>query len=261
MYGDRLTVIYEDSQEERDRKQAELREEVSRVIAEIIEPGMTEVEMEFAINDYLCEYAEYDNGARENAKQYDFKSADPEFNDSFTAYGILIKKVGGCEGYAAAFKLLADEAGLESIVVSGHMYSGVPHAWNRVLIERDWMTLDVTNNGNEIMPNSILNLPDRVASTVLVEKDCYVMERYLYDFSGILEDVEYYRLEGKFYSQKNIVDKLVKGLKNQGVVVLRTDYDLTEKQYEKIVQKVLQRGGWPNVLANMWLGTIYLELP
>ena len=255
-----LIVEYEDSQPERERKQNEIQAEVTRVAAEIIKPDMTDLQKEIAINDYLCESAVYDFDALENAEKYDFKYVDPEFNDSFNAYGILVKKKGVCASFAAAFKLLADEAGLDCIVITGYLYGDLAHAWNRVLIDGEWMTVDSTNNGSETLRNPILNLPDRVARTILVEDNYYVLAANIGNYTGEAEEVEYYRIEGKFYSQSLIVDMLAEGLARDGSVTLRTDYDLSDRQYNNIVQAVLRSGGYNNAYCIMWLGTIYMEL-
>ena len=73
-------------------------------------------EKELAINNYLCENGTYDYDALDNAEQYGYQRVDPEYNDAFTPYGILIDGKGVCASYAGSFKLLADAAGLKSIV-------------------------------------------------------------------------------------------------------------------------------------------------
>lgn len=255
-----LVLSYEETKEVRARKQNEIRAEVARVTAQIIEPGMTDIEKELAINDYLCETAEYDDAALENASENDFKYVDPEFYDSFTAYGVLINKVGVCASYAAAFKLLADEAGLECIVITGYLYGDLPHAWNRVLANGEWMSVDATNNDMDILRNPLFNIPDSVAASVLVEDNRYIMANVRSEYTGELENIEYYHIEGKFYSQDQIVDVLVEGLERDGSVTLRTDYDLNDKQYNSIVQAVLLKGGYKNLYGMTWLGLIHLEL-
>ena len=98
-----LYLSYEDSPEERADKQQEIRDEVARVAGEIITDEMLPLEKEIAINRYLCDTAEYDGAALENAKMYDFMSVDEEFGDSFTPYGVLINKMGAGISYSGAF--------------------------------------------------------------------------------------------------------------------------------------------------------------
>lgn len=54
-----------------------------------------------------------------------------------------------CMSYAYAFKAIADDAGLESMVVTGTAYgadgTGGPHAWNLVKAsDGSWRTVDAT---------------------------------------------------------------------------------------------------------------------
>lgn len=257
-----LIVNYEQTTEEQQRKQKEINKEVKRIVSKIIKKGMTDLEKELAINDYLCETAEYDMAALENAEENDFKGVDPEFYDSFTPYGVLINKVGVCASYASAFKLLADEAGLDCIVVTGYFFGDLPHAWNRVLIDGEWMTVDSTNNDNAEMFNVLFNLPDDVAGTVLVEDDHYILAGNSGVYTGKSDSVEYYRVKELYYSQKQIVNMLVDGLNSGGSVTLRTDYELTDKQFYSIVQNVIKDGGfnYDDIEGGHWLGTIYLTL-
>ena len=59
-------------------------------------------------------------------EENDFAGVDAKFNDSFTPYGVLLNKTGVCSSYAGAFKLLAQQAGLECIVVTGNLDSELP---------------------------------------------------------------------------------------------------------------------------------------
>lgn len=164
-----LFIDYGQTREEQQRKQTAIMTEVRRIVNRIITDYMTDFEKKLAINNYLVETTEFDFEALEYAKQRDFAYVDSQFYDSFTAYGVLINKTGVSSGYAAAFKLLADEAGLSSVVVTGHLFGFIPHAWNRVLVDGEWMTLDVPNTFNEAMNYSFFNLPDYIAKTIFVE--------------------------------------------------------------------------------------------
>ena len=131
-----------------------MKEKVEEIVGGIISDGMTDSEKCHAINSYLCDNSYYDNDALENAEKYSFTQVDESFYDSFTAYGILIDGVGVCASYSAAFKLLADAAGLDSIVVTGYLDGSVPHAWNKVKLEENWYIVDSTNNDNEMIQNA-----------------------------------------------------------------------------------------------------------
>ena len=96
--GTAVRVVYENSLEEQASKQEEIKVKVSEVIRQIITDDMTQQEKELA---------------------------------TFNAYGALIDGKCVCAGYAAAFKLLAQEAGLEAIVVTGYLDGNLSHAWNK----------------------------------------------------------------------------------------------------------------------------------
>ncbi len=91
-----------------------------------------------AIHDYLCNLLIYDEGTTALAKAY-----------AHSAAGVFLsptKKVV-CEGYAKAFKLLCQEAGLESALVVGN--AGGAHMWNYVKMDDGkWYVIDATWDDN-----------------------------------------------------------------------------------------------------------------
>ncbi|EWM53381.1 transglutaminase domain-containing protein [Ruminococcus flavefaciens] len=82
------------------------------------------------INDFLVKKCRYITGD------------DSEM--ASTAYGCLVEGEANCEGYAKAFRLLASEMGVESVVVTGKTDKGENHAWNQVRIGTEWYNIDVT---------------------------------------------------------------------------------------------------------------------
>ena len=256
--GDVLEVEYDTDADVIRQKQREIQAEVQSVVSDIITDDMTELEKELAINQYLCDTAEYDMKALENAEENDFAEVDGEFNDSFTPYGVLINKTGVCSSYAGAFKLLADEAGLESIVVTGYLEGDLPHAWNKVKIDGQWQIVDSTNNDNELILNALLNLPDNAARKVLVEDERYVLDEKLSDYEAPTDENEYYHIEDKFYGEEQIAEPLTAALAEEGRAVLRTKYNLSDKEFAEIAEKVLDEYGEAEVSGGYWLGVIYL---
>ncbi len=136
-------------------KLEKIKEEVNikakEIISKIITPNMTELQKAKAIHDYIVKHTKYDY------KNYLNNTIPLE---SFTAYGVLIKGVGVCQGYTAAFNLLAHMAGIDSLGVSGTgFYNGkaMPHAWNMVRIDGKIRYIDVTwddpvpDRGNKVM--------------------------------------------------------------------------------------------------------------
>ena len=256
--GKMLAVTYDTEADAIREKQEEIAAETERVVSEIITDDMSELEKEIAINQYLCDTAEYDTAALENAGENDFEDVDDEFNDSFTPYGVLLNKTGVCSSYAGAFKLLAEEAGLECIVVTGYLDGELPHAWNKVKIDGEWQIVDSTNNDNELIFNALLNLPDTAADKVLVEDERYVLDSKLDSYQANTDEKEYYHINNRFYEQDQITAPLTEELKEEGTALLRTDYTLSDEQFMSIAQQAADRYGTDELGGCYWMGVIYL---
>lgn len=108
----------------------------------VIKLGMTELDKELALHDYLVTHTKYD---KEN---YDKHTILKEDHD---AYGVLINGLGVCDGYAEAMEVLLNMCGIECTVVLGDTlgpkdpgYENYGHAWNIVKIDGYYHQLDVT---------------------------------------------------------------------------------------------------------------------
>ena len=74
--------------------------------------------------------------------------------ESGTAYTALMHKTATCEGYSAAFAIIAKEAGLKADIVTGQAWNRYTqgssnkgyHAWNVVKVGKKWRLIDVTFN-------------------------------------------------------------------------------------------------------------------
>lgn len=254
-----LIVEYRESARTIHAQQAALRGIVPRIVSEIIIPGMTDLEKSFAINNFLIENSEYDWAALEEAERNNFQFVDARFNDSFTAYGILINGVGVCSGYADAFKLLADEAGLDAIVVTGYLEGILPHAWNRVYIDGQWHTVDVTNNANEFLMNAFLNLPDSAAGRLLVEDNQFMMNDFIAAYRSNDGSSEYYRVTDRFFSASEIAAELARAIRSNGSVTLRTYYDLDDDMFFDIAMEVMDILDVDNLYGFYILGVIWMS--
>lgn len=122
------------------------------IISKIIKPGMTDLQKEKAVHDYIVNNTRYDE------INYD-KGTIPD--ESYSPYGVLIKGTAVCEGYAKATALLLNMAGVKSIVVLGW-----DHAWNIVKINGRYYHLDttwddpVTSSGENLLRYDYFNLSD-----------------------------------------------------------------------------------------------------
>lgn len=110
----------------------QLEDAVNNVICANITPGMTEFEKEKALHDYIVLNTAYDE---ENFA----KDTVPE--ESYNPYGILVRHIGVCEGYAETMKLILNRLGIECIVISS---DSMNHGWNLVKIDGEWYQLDAT---------------------------------------------------------------------------------------------------------------------
>ncbi|MCL2634819.1 MAG: hypothetical protein FWD34_09945 [Oscillospiraceae bacterium] len=66
-----------------------------------------------------------------------------------TAHSALVNGVAVCEGYANAFKILAEMVGIECILITGEGNNGggvEKHMWNMVKLNNQWYHVDVTWN-------------------------------------------------------------------------------------------------------------------
>lgn len=102
------------------------------IAGKIIKKGMTNKQKLKAIHDYLVKNCVYDERVSKNT-----------YDDAYTAYGCLVKQEAVCQGYAAAFNLLASKAGIRSIAVAGDAGGG-SHAWNYVRNGSTYCYIDTT---------------------------------------------------------------------------------------------------------------------
>lgn len=258
--GKSVRVVYEEDAKSQAKKQEEIKNKVSEIISEIITEGMTQQEKELAINQYLCDTIVYDEDALANAEENNFMTVDEAFNDSFTAYGALIDGKCVCAGYAAAFTLLAQEAGLESIVVTGYLDGSLAHAWNKVKIDDEWQIVDVTNNDNEYFFNALLNLPASVGDRILVEDEDYMTDILIPKYTGESDQNEYYHITDNYFPTQEVAEALATQLAEDGSAVLRTDYELNDNEFYEITDALYElMGDDIELYGHYWLGVIYLE--
>lgn len=252
-----LYVEYDFGKEETQERQEAIKAKVEEIASEIFTDDMSDFEKESAINEWLCENAYYDNDALENAEKYSFTKVDEDFYDSFTAYGVLVDGVGVCASYSAGFKLLADAAGLESIVVTGYLDGSVPHAWNKVNVDGTWYIVDSTNNDNDTIDNALFNLSDRAAGSTLVENDNFVLNGTESEYAAREDELEYYHTTDRYFDTDVIADELAELLESEGSAVLRTDYDIDDETFYEIAQEVANQAQ-TNLSGFYWMGVINL---
>lgn len=104
----------------------ELNRQACHIIANLVSPGMTEVQKETVIHDYIVNRAVYG------------------FSDHcYDAYGALIQKEAVCQGYSRAMILLSSLAGVYCMEVVG-TDQGTAHSWNIVRLDGEYYHVDVS---------------------------------------------------------------------------------------------------------------------
>ncbi|WP_242875008.1 MULTISPECIES: Ig-like domain-containing protein [Clostridium] len=95
------------------------------VLSSIIKPGMSTVDKELAIHDYIVANTDYATEVYNNNTNVS--------DDVYTAYGVLIDRKAVCEGYARAFKIMCDLESIPCRFIAD--YNPLDHAWNEVKLD------------------------------------------------------------------------------------------------------------------------------
>ncbi len=123
-----------------DKFQLEIYDAAAAVIDQVITDGMTAVEKELAIHDWMVSNCHYDEQELDAIGEMQENSDNP--------HGFLIDHRGICSGYATSFQLLMDMVGIECLTIDAQAnddFEGVgAHAWNMVHLDGDWYFVDVT---------------------------------------------------------------------------------------------------------------------
>lgn len=211
-----LTVEYSSTKEEVIKKQKEIQDRVKSIVASVIEPGMTLVEKERALHDWLTDNSEYHKEILDAYMNGENLNAISEiYGDSFNPYGVLINGVGVCQSYAEAYKLLCEEANVPCIVVTGNL-SSIPHAWNKVKLEDAWYHVDVTNNdGDGSIPYAVFNTSDTLTSSDFTMDKYFAIDSELQIYTSDKNDKDYYFVNGSFAeSEEQLLELFEEGMKN-----------------------------------------------
>ena len=132
---------------------------VKSIVSKVVTATMSDYEKEVALHDYVINSVDYDYANL-------LKNTIPE--DSYTAYGSLIKKVAVCEGYAEAMNKLLTTAGVNSYIING-LGNGVAHEWNLVNIDGGIYHLDATfddpiSTEGKVLTHNYFNVNDEQMS-------------------------------------------------------------------------------------------------
>ena len=127
-----ITVSYTASKTAIDAMLLNFNKEVNKIVA-LVDSSMTEVEKALFVHDYLTLNTKYD---------YENFNSNTIPQESYNAYGVIVKKIGVCNGYALAYAyIMENKLGIEcELVVSNEM----GHAWNMISIGGSYYHVDVT---------------------------------------------------------------------------------------------------------------------
>ena len=111
---------------------------LDEAVSACIRDGMTGLEKTASIYSWLADTIETTNCI------FNY-TADEWANIAYcgTAYEALVDKRADCFGIAAAFRAIAQKAGLECVLVRG-TYASKEHAWNAVKIGETWYYVDAS---------------------------------------------------------------------------------------------------------------------
>jgi len=108
----------------------QFRTQAEKIISSTVKPGMSDLEKALVLHDYLVLNS-----------TYDLYGTMEDLNEGYSAYDIIVKKNGVCQGYALAYQYLLGLVGVESRVVKSE---DMCHGWNLVKINGNWYHVDVT---------------------------------------------------------------------------------------------------------------------
>jgi len=114
------------TKKQQDEKMDAAEQAAASAVKKCIRSGMTDKQKAKAIHNYIVKNCQY-----------------LRTRDAFTAYGALVDGSAVCQGYAAAFNLMAGKCGLQSMTVCGTALGGA-HAWTYVKIGSKYRYIDCT---------------------------------------------------------------------------------------------------------------------
>lgn len=112
------------------QQEQEVEAVVKQVIADLDPSNMTDYEKVKFVNDYIVQQTVYSEQT----------TASPH-----SAYAVAYEAKGVCQGYALFAQKLLTTLGVESLYITGEVYTG-GHAWNLVKVDGEWNHLDTTWN-------------------------------------------------------------------------------------------------------------------
>ena len=108
-----------------------------QIYGETVTADMTQARQAETLYTWLTEHVRYDFRYYGNPGEMPY--------ESITAYGALQNNLAICGGYAQAFQLLLEQAGIPCVTVNGKLGSE-NHMWNLARIDGRWRYFDPTSD-------------------------------------------------------------------------------------------------------------------
>lgn len=217
----------------------EVEQAKEKIVSSLSDPD-DEWQTELEIHDYIIDSCTYE-------------LSEPRLVCS-SVYGAIVNGRAACEGYSRAAKLLFDEVGIESALVSG-IATGEdgeegPHMWNAVKINGDFYYLDCTwddpvgDDGVEIKSYSYFNVSTKMISATHSE--------FSYNFVCVDTDENYFVRTGRVFDgykssyKKKMAEMMEEDIGKDRATQIRFD---SKKAYRTAVKELIENGGIYGVLS------------
>lgn len=159
-----MNIVYDNKDAKSRQAQGQaLDKKASEIVAAVVQPGMTDREKAQALSNYVAQNVKYDF---EGFKKY---QAGENVFGLQTAYAGLVGGKAICQGFARAYKLLCDKAGVPCVVVFGKTKQfNTAHAWCRIKLDGKWETVDTSNPQLGINHVGSFCIPADVVNSTLI---------------------------------------------------------------------------------------------
>lgn len=172
-------------------------------IAENMPTELTDFEKALYIHDAVAESCVYTYG-----------------ENSSSAYGCLVDGEAVCLGYAQAFNIIARDAGMQCVVVTG-TGDGESHAWNQIKIDGEWYNVDVAWDDSK---------HDAVDYFYFLRSDEEFCQSHIADnqygeaFDCTVEDNIYYKNVGKFAESIEDAEEIILRNVENGITTIEIKF-------------------------------------
>lgn len=197
-----LEPLYIYTEEEKDRKKAEIEGAVNECLA-----GIGQDASDYDKILYVYEYIV-------NTVDYDLASEDNQ-----NIYSVFVNKKSVCAGYSKATQYLLERLGVFCTYVTGKTSEGQSHAWNLVKCSGDYYYVDTTWGDPVFQASEGENTaPDHISYDYMCCDDNELKKTHTPDSDVPLPectrmDYNYYVLNGMYYTEYS-GDKALKAMNN-----------------------------------------------